>query len=989
MLQRFLAVLTAAVILITVCPAVSSETDDTLLSYAFSDSAEMQDFICSYADFNDPAVEGYTPLEVCDFSEHWRLENGEITRINHGRCVSTYQWKNYYSLLSLKKRYIDFEVTIEYCYGSNSRWVAVNFGAESTTSIFTEPGGGFAAFSEKDGRLNLAACVETDAPNRLSKQNDQGFIRRPLKNFDKTAVHTLTLRVENGTAAVSVDGCDPLTSPLPDTYVGGYIGIISGENSNRVLSMTVENLSAAQTGSADTVSFDSESDLELFSSYYAEIADSTAAGYTGFSPIDAAEKWSVSGGALQRINNDTVTASQWKNYMAMLTYKKGTYENFEIKITFRKGTNARWLILNFGASTPDGFCLDGADGGYGIFLTQEGAPTFLGNWPGVKSSGYIAASNTFYSGQNGVTYEKTGTHTVTLRVCGGLASIYADGYETPWHCQLPENYSGGYVSIVSGANNWTIYDWSVTPIDPDFFRFNSAFGNDMLLQQRAENTVHGFAPAGSEVQLELTREADGAVVFGQTVSADADGAWRACLPPVEGGYASYRISASCGGQTISLSNIVFGELWVCDGQSNMELALSATLEYSDTLSRARSGRVRMYTAVSNAMMKNTPAEPAGYWFDDSRDDELSRFSAVAYHFAVKLNEQLDVPVGVLDVSVGGTDLCRHIDPDTAAEYPEFCAALEAGGYAAADKVSELATYYRMNVAPFRGLRAAGIVWYQGENEGLAGQPEVLRQGIPVVADSISRLFSPAGTLPFIAIQLAPYPQYDGDFLVQCNQAIADATNRLAEQGTAVSVAIYDISTAYNSATGAIHPITKQPVGERAAVAALGAVYGERLTYASACPAVAYYDGENKLHVRLTAIGCGLTADGEPNGLILHFSDGSTGSVTAVISGSELIIDAAGAAGVSYAQYEMNNDCNLYIRNEYDELIALLPFYISVDSERAGTGDLNSSGGVNALDLLLLRQALLRVSLDGSFDVNADGRIDIRDLVHLKKLSAAM
>lgn len=994
MFRRLSAVMVTLAVLTAVCaPAFSAAgavQTDRMYGYDFTDPYEMQDFICSYADINDPAVEGYTALEICNYTKHWKCEDGEIRRINSGRCTtSAYQWKNYYSLLSLKKRYVNFKAEIEYCYGSNSRWLAVNFGAENTASLFTESGGGFAAFSEKDGRLNFAACTETDAVNRLSGQNNDGFIRRKLEDFDKNAVHILTLCVENGVASVSVDGCSPLLTALPEAYDGGYIGIISGENSNRVLSFTVTELANEQSGGANTVTFDSETDLERFESYYAEIADSSAAGYTGFSPIDAAEKWTVSGGALKRLNNDTVTASQWKNYMAMLTFKNGTYENFEIKMTFQKGKNSRWLILNFGASSPDGFCLDGGDGGYGIFLTQEGNPTFLGNWPGVKSSGYIEAPKLFYSGQNGIEYDKKGIHTVTLRVCGGLASIYADGYETPWRCLLPENYSGGYVSIVSGANDWTVYDWSVTPIEPDYFRFKSTFGNDMLLQQLTENTVRGFAPAGSEVQLELEREADNTVLFSHTACADADGIWSAVLPPLNGGYESYRITAVCGDKEIALNNIVFGELWVCDGQSNMELPLSVTAEYSEALSAARSGKVRMYTAVSNAMMKNTPTEPAGYWFADSRDELLSCFSAVAYHFAAKLTGQLNVPVGVIDVSVGGTDLFRHIDPKTAADYPEFCAELEKDGYIGTGGVSEIATYYRMNLAPFGGFRAAGIVWYQGENEGLSGHPEVLRQGIPVVAESISRLFAQDGLLPFIAVQLAPYPSYKDDLLVQCNQAISDATDKLSQQTPSVCVAIHDVSTEYNSSTGAIHPITKKPVGERAAVAALGAVYAKRRAYSSARPAVAYYGSEGKLHVRFSNIGCGFFAEGEPNGFILRLSDRSTLSVKPDISGSELLFDAEEVTAVSYAKYELNNDCKLYTQNECGELIAVIPFDIAVDTERAGTGDLDSSGSVNADDLVYMRRELFNCSTDGSYDINADGLVDIRDLILLKKLSAKL
>lgn len=173
----------------------------------------------------------------------------------------------------------------------------------------------------------------------------------------------------------------------------------------------------------------------------------------------------------------------------------------------------------------------------------------------------------------------------------------------------------------------------------------SPFGHNMVLQQGINVPVWGTATPGDEVT----------VIFGvQTVKAiaDANGKWALKLKPLIANAVPDKMVITSGKTTLTFSNVLVGEVWVCSGQSNMEWALGMTPKTTQNYADTDEGLVRMFTVERGRA--NMPQEFCrGSWVVYSAKTSGS-FSAVGYYFARELSNALHVPVGMINSSYGGT-----------------------------------------------------------------------------------------------------------------------------------------------------------------------------------------------------------------------------------------------------------------------------------------------------------------------------------------------
>lgn len=177
-------------------------------------------------------------------------------------------------------------------------------------------------------------------------------------------------------------------------------------------------------------------------------------------------------------------------------------------------------------------------------------------------------------------------------------------------------------------------------------RLPGVIGDNMVLQQRSDAAIWGWADAGERVRVRGSWSQDEV-----SATADANGHWRVSLKtPAAGGPYTVTVAAS---NTLTLENVLIGEVWVCSGQSNMEFSFNNGVENGDKeLAAANHPRMRLFL-VPKVIAVAPRDDTDGSWVECS-PESVRPFSAVGYFFGRELLTELDVPVGLIGTYWGGT-----------------------------------------------------------------------------------------------------------------------------------------------------------------------------------------------------------------------------------------------------------------------------------------------------------------------------------------------
>ncbi len=179
------------------------------------------------------------------------------------------------------------------------------------------------------------------------------------------------------------------------------------------------------------------------------------------------------------------------------------------------------------------------------------------------------------------------------------------------------------------------------------------FSDNMVLQQNENVNIWGKSAAKSTVKIETS--------WGQVVETQADnsGEWKTTIPTVGAG-GPYNINIKSGNQEISIDNVMLGEVWLASGQSNMEMSLDGwpptdLVENSERhIAESENSNIRMFTVVKATSI--TPKDDATGEWQMASPETTGGFSATAYFFAKKIYEELNIPVGIIHTSWGGTPI---------------------------------------------------------------------------------------------------------------------------------------------------------------------------------------------------------------------------------------------------------------------------------------------------------------------------------------------
>jgi sialate O-acetylesterase len=406
------------------------------------------------------------------------------------------------------------------------------------------------------------------------------------------------------------------------------------------------------------------------------------------------------------------------------------------------------------------------------------------------------------------------------------------------------------------------------------FALAAPFSDSMVLQREKPIAVWGTALAGQRVR----------VTFGgQTKEATAgdDRRWRIALDPLPAS-AEPRVleaeSLGVGGERLTITDVLIGEVWLASGQSNMGFQLRGCSNGPEVVKQTNLPTVRFLRVPGRA--ERTPLDtispPA---WRPATPQYAGDFSGVAFFFARHLQDRLHVPVGIIQSAYGGTPAEAWTSSAALATVPQFKQAMEddLAKLAAIDADPTKAADPKRFSLPFAaagGLSNAmiqplvpstirGVIWYQGESN--AFRAEQYARLLPLmIADWRARFGQ--GDFPFYLVQLANY--YDpapepipahkrstDDWVARLREAQLQVVNSVPNTGLAVAIDVGEKS---------IHPTNKQDIGDRLATLALARTY-EMKDVTCESPMYASMNREGSA-IRVTFSGC-------PRGLMVAAKTG--------------------------------------------------------------------------------------------------------------------
>ena len=443
----------------------------------------------------------------------------------------------------------------------------------------------------------------------------------------------------------------------------------------------------------------------------------------------------------------------------------------------------------------------------------------------------------------------------------------------------------------------------------------SIIGSNMVVQQGRELPVWGTADANETVTVSFCGKSAEA-------RADAKGAWKATLPATKAGGPFEMTLKGSSGATVTLTNVLVGEVWVCSGQSNMQFALRGSNNGEAEVAAAKYPNIRLIT-VPRKTAETPQADFDGKWTQCS-PETAAGFSAVAYFFGREIHTRAKVPVGLINTSWGGTPseswasrksleaqpslkpLLERWDKSVAAFDPQKAKAdydkqMKAWQAAAEKAKAEKkraprqprmpqspafnshrpANLYNGMIAPLIPYAIRGAIWYQGESN--VSRAKQYRTVFPTMIRNW-RTDWKQGDFPFYFVQISPF-RYGGNDPAMCAE-LREAQNLALETLPNMGVAVtMDVGNPRD-----IHPRNKQDVGKRLALWALAKLHGQKIVYSGPIYDRMSAEGD-KIRVSFDYVANGFRSrDGKP---LTHFTiagpDKKFLPATVIVEGDSLLV----------------------------------------------------------------------------------------------------
>ena len=337
----------------------------------------------------------------------------------------------------------------------------------------------------------------------------------------------------------------------------------------------------------------------------------------------------------------------------------------------------------------------------------------------------------------------------------------------------------------------------------------SIFCDNMVMQQQTQAAIWGKASKNATVSVSTSWNGKS-----YSAKASADGSWKIQVAtPKAGG--PYEITIS-DGKSLKLKNVLIGEVWVCSGQSNMEMPMKGYKNQPimgglDAIALSSNPSIRLFS-----VKKATSVEPlddlTGGW-KLCEPENVAEFSATAYYFGLMLNKVLKVPVGLINTSWGGTRIepwiselgCKNFDWVKLPEKKPV------------ENLSQQTPTVLFNamINPIVGYGMRGAIWYQGESN--RNEPKEYQKLMPGLIENWRSLWG-IGEFPFYFVQIAPFDYGP--------TGLSSAYLREAQLKASTAIKNIDMACIMDIAEkDCIHPAAKETGSKRLALLALAQTYG--------------------------------------------------------------------------------------------------------------------------------------------------------------------
>ncbi len=343
------------------------------------------------------------------------------------------------------------------------------------------------------------------------------------------------------------------------------------------------------------------------------------------------------------------------------------------------------------------------------------------------------------------------------------------------------------------------------------------FGDNMILQQQSQVAVWGWAKPNASVSVTGSWNK-------KTYSAksDAKGYWRVKIATPAAGFTPYTLTIS-DGKAVTLGNILIGEVWVCSGQSNMEMPMRGFRDQPieggpEAIATSTNPGIRCFT-VKKASKVAPQDDCIGTW-EIANPQTTPGFTATGYFFGRLINQSLNVPVGLIHTSWGGSRIEAWMTPNSLKDIPEK--PIPASDADIKIQNGTPTVLYNGMLHPIAGYGIRGAIWYQGESN--RDEPALYVKMFDAMVREWRNIWG-MGEFPFYYCQIAPYNYGGGTNSGYIREAQAKGMATTPNTGMAVLMDAESI--------GCIHPPKKRDAGERMALWALAKTYGmDKMQYRS-------------------------------------------------------------------------------------------------------------------------------------------------------------
>ena len=444
-------------------------------------------------------------------------------------------------------------------------------------------------------------------------------------------------------------------------------------------------------------------------------------------------------------------------------------------------------------------------------------------------------------------------------------------------------------------------------------KLSPLFTEGMVLQQGMRVPVWGTAANGEKVTVRFR---------GQEVSALPEkGKWMVHLEKLEPG-GPFEMTVE-GTNKLTFKNVLVGDVWICSGQSNMEMSVRSSADFEKNIAHSKNPRIRLFTVQRTPSI--VPQDRLGGSWVECNPDTVGGFSAVAYFFGRDLERAQQIPIGLIHTSWGGTPAeswtsreALSAEPSlkymvenedrSVASYPEQIEKhiQEMQKYKA--KVTEAIAKHRDVPVPpvlnnlgknawgadslYNGMihplvpyGITGAIWYQGESN--AGRAFEYRTLLATMIQDWRKAWG-QGDFPFLIVQLAPFqrikPEPGESDWAELREAQLLMTKKLPKIGIAV---ITDVGHETD-----IHPVWKEPVGARLALAARALAHDEHIVYSGPVYKEMKVEGD-RVMLSFDHVGGGLVPkDGPLTGFTIAGEDHVFVKAEAEISGDKVVVHSS-------------------------------------------------------------------------------------------------